>query len=250
MRAASLVLLFACTRANPAFYPTEGTSLPPVDQPPPDAADPSPTPDAAPPAPDTTDPTSAMPDAGPTLVLVFTEEELTSGVMPASPGGDEFDDPCGPGRVLTGLLGSSEYPTLRGLDSVQARCAEVVREDKPRGFGTGSATTLPVRGTQGPARQDATCPADQVVVGFEGTTGQWIDSLSVYCATVSIEVKSNLAVVQIGQPMRLPVALGSPSQGVLDSVHCDTGKVAVGIRGASGYAVDRIALRCARPALR
>jgi hypothetical protein len=244
MQAASLVLLVACTRANPAYYPTEGTSLPPVDQPLLDAAPLAPTPDAAPPAPDT------MPDAAPALALVFTEEELTSGVMPTSPGGDEFDDPCGPGRVLTGLVGSSEYPTLRGLDSVQARCAEVVREGKPRGFGTGNTTTLAVRGTQGPARHDATCPADQVVVGFEGTTGQWIDNLYVDCAAVSIEVKSNLAVVKIGEPMRLPVALGSPSQGVLESVHCDAGKVAVGIGGASGYAVDRIALRCARPTLR
>jgi hypothetical protein len=245
MRAAALLCLIACTRANPAYYPTEGPA--------PDAsaavvvAPDATAPDSAPPV---RDAEPAVPDAAAVTAVVFTEEEVSGAVVPASPGGEGFDDPCGAGRVLIGLVGSAGYPSLSGVDSLQARCADVVLAGKPRGFGTGTATTLAVRGTQGPTRQDGTCPADQVVVGFEATTGQWIDRLYVYCATVSIEVKSNLAAVVIGEAVRLPVALGTPSAGVFEQVRCDAGKVAVGIRGASGYALDWLALRCARPTLR
>jgi hypothetical protein len=219
--------------------------MPPIDQPP-DAAVPAVTRDGAPDSAVTAPDAAASSDAIP--ALVFMDEVTTVGVRPVNPGGEEFEDPCEAGRVLVGLVGTAG-PDINGVNSVQARCAELVL-GKPRGFGTENPRTLAVHGVAGPDGQDATCPPDQVVVGFEGSTGQWIDRLYVDCAPVSFQSSNRLAVVSVGTATRLPVELGQPAQGILQMVRCEKGKIAVGIRGAAGRAVDWLGLRCARPTLR
>jgi hypothetical protein len=255
MRAASLLLALACTRANPAYFPTDGTS-PPIDRPPPDAAAAAIAPlDAAPPPPDAA-PLDADAAADAASGVTFTDPGFSMEVMPANPGGEGFDDPCGPGEVLVGLVGTvgtnlfGANSDLLGVNSVQARCAAAVTAGKPGGFGTGASRALAAHGTEGPDRQNATCPADQVIVGFEGTTGQWIDRLYVHCASVEVQKGTGFPLVIIGEGTRLPVGLGKDTPETLQLVRCDTGKIAVGIRGASGLAVDSFGLRCARPQLR
>ena len=239
--AALLILLLGCTRPNPAFYP-EGPSRDAAAKAAPDAAATAiASLDTAPLPPDTTAP---APDAA--LSLVFTEVRSSPGVVPASPGGKDFSDECETGQVLTGLVVTSGEPDLNGLNSVQGRCALAAVNTGT--FTTGPGQVQRAHGTVGPTRQEGTCPPDQVVVGFEATTGQWIDRMFLYCSALTVDASSRA--ITVGPATRLPLPLGPPAPGLFELVLCEEGKVAVGILGASGLAVDWFALRCARPELR
>jgi hypothetical protein len=252
-RACLLALVAAaCTRANPAYYPEEPPDQSAVDaaadaflKSAPDlAADVPPDlvgPDASAPQPDAPPPPTAF---------SFIEPAPSPAIRPANPGGLPFGDSCGGGRVLVGVIGTSQYPNIDGLNSVQARCAELVLTAGPPALSTRNSTTPTARGTVGPRRHDGTCPQDQVVVGVEAATGQWINRMYVQCAALMVRQEPSGYSVVIGAATRLEVPLGPPSQSGFTISRCPEGKLAVGMEGSSGYAVDWFALRCARPTLR
>jgi hypothetical protein len=238
----------ACTRANPAYQPQglreDGGQ---------DAA-PQPVPDAA-------LSFASLADAPPDLVgpeappaptgLALIDPSGSPPIAPPDPGGRPFGESCGPGRVLTGLIGTSGALTAMGLDSVQARCAELTFTTAPAiMIGTGNSVALAAHGTVGGARREGICPANQVITGLEGAVGPWIDRLYVHCAALTVRIVAGGLDVVIEAPTRLEIPLGSPTPNALMPAHCPPGAVAVGIEGNSGLAVDLLALRCARPTLR
>jgi hypothetical protein len=236
-----------CTRSNPAFRPAGvepgDADLPALSSALRDAAAIlSPAPDAAPDL-----ATSEAPPASATVSL--TDPSGSPPIAPRAPGGAPFGASCGPNRVLTGLIGTSDADGLIGLDSVQPRCAELLLR-APLVLGTGDSIALAAYGTVGDRRYDVSCPAGQVITGLEGTTGQWIDRLYVYCAALTVRQAAGGLTAAVEAPTRLDAPLGPPSQGSLTTAHCPAGAVAVGIEGNSGFAVDLLALRCARPTLR
>jgi hypothetical protein len=247
-----LLVAMACTRSNPAYQPEaigEDASAPTADAAPKLMADVAP-PVEAPPALLAPDAAADQWPPAPAQVSL-TEPDNSPPVMPANPGGNAFGDWCGEGRVLIGVLGTSEYEDLVGLNSAQARCADLtLTSDPPWLVRTGDGANLARHGTTGPRRHDATCPPNQVVVGIEAAAGQWIDRMYVHCAALTVRQESRGYVVVIEPPTRLEVPLGPPAKTGFTASPCPAGKIAVGIEGNSGLAVDWVSLRCARPTLR
>jgi hypothetical protein len=256
-RATLLALLAAnCTRPNPAYLieqdahaADQADAAIAVDAGSADLAGP----DLAPPA-VAPPPLDAAPDTSPEAALaapigIAFEDPSDSPVIAPSPGGTSFSDACPGTRALTALAGSTSAVIL-GLDSVQGRCADLALEGMgPFGITTGDSGTLPLRGELGPIRQSVVCPQRQVIVGFEAASGTWIDRVYVYCAPLTITETAGGLTLVVGAGVRLPTPVGSASLGAFTSSQCDPGKVAVGLRGAEGVAIDRLALHCARPRL-
>jgi hypothetical protein len=238
----------ACTRPNPAFQPQgqvevesiDAGSLPGARR----------LPDGAlPPSPDVALDLAGLETPPGPAGVALTDPSGSPPIAPRAPGGMPFGASCGPNRVLTGLIGTSGAGGLVGLDSVQPRCADLLL-DPPLVLGTGDSIALAEYGTVGDVRYDGTCPANQVVTGIEGATGQWIDRLYVFCAALTVRQTPGGLAAAVEAPTRLEVPVGPPSQGSVTAAHCPAGAIAVGIEGNSGFAVDLLALRCARPTLR
>jgi len=235
----------ACTRANPAYRP-EGQRED-------GGEDSAPVPDAAVTFASLADapPDLAGPDRPAPAGLALIDPAGSPPIAPPDPGGRPFGDACGPDRVLTGLIGTSGALTAMGLDSVQARCAQLtVSTTAPILIGTGDSAVLAAHGTVGGARRAGICPANQVITGLEGAVGQWIDRLYVHCAALEVRMVAGDLTVVVEPPTRLEIPLGSPTPNGLIAADCPAGAIAVGIEGNSGLAVDLLALRCARPTLR
>jgi len=132
---------------------------------------------------------------------------------------------------------------------VQARCAELTVTSSLQ-IGTGASVVLAPHGTVTSVHHDGSCPANQVITGLEGATGQWIERVYVYCAPLAVRQVSGRPTAVVEAPTRMEVPLGPPTPNPFAAVHCPAGAIAVGIEGNSGFAVDLLALRCARPTLR
>ena len=259
-------LALACTRPNPAFWPPDhhadqndpeesapdaaAPGLAPRDVAPPDTTVAS-VPDAEESTDATANPDTATgPDAPPPPGGIALGDPGGSPILRPGEGGDGFSDGCGPGQALVGLSGSSSRGTLPGLTSVRGHCAQLaITGTGPYQVVTTNSHKLDWHGSVEDTRYEALCPQDQVVVGFDGMAGSWIDQLVVWCATVSIDEGPAGYAIKLGPPVRLGTALGRPGLGpmITGGGRCDPGKIAVGIQGASGLAVDRFGLDCARP---
>jgi hypothetical protein len=205
---------------------------------PPDLAD-------APPSPaDVTPDLAEAGPAGPTITFTGSSSILHA----PGAGGTAFSAACGgSNQALTGLLGTSGG--VSGLNSVQGACGVIAVSGAPGlQLTTRPSTTLGPFGPVRPTRHDGSCPANQVVVGFEGASGSWINSLSVYCATLTITANATKYHVTVGAPTRVPTRLGTDGGTPFAARYCPAGEIAVGMLGASGLAIDRFGLYCARPA--
>jgi hypothetical protein len=247
---AALALTAACSRANPAYYPVaDTTTTGGVD------AGVVQTVAVADAAPELDAGLDAQPDLGeeaaatPMLPagLRFTGADATA-VVPANSGGGEFSAGCGAGRAVVGLEGTAGGSEINGLHSVHARCgAFMVGVAAPYAIETLPAEVLGPFGEPDGDRQRAICPAGSAVVGFEVSSGTWIDQLSVRCGGLELREVADAWEVEVEPAVELPTRLGGAKTGPPLRVECAPGTVAVGVAGAAGRAVDRMGLLCGRP---
>jgi hypothetical protein len=165
-------------------------------------------------------------------------------------GGSEFTDACQPGQVLVSFTGTWGGPYM-GLESLQANCATIGIS----GSAPYQVTLAPNAGMLGPYGEvspqtlDGPCPDGQVVVGFEGRSGDWVDQLTFYCAPLTISDAGGSFKIEVGTSTPITTPIGPETGSPFSSIACDAGKIAVGIVGRSGAAIDAIGLTCATPTL-
>jgi hypothetical protein len=180
----------------------------------------------------------------------ITLTDIVNSGVTSGTGGSEFTSACPDGQALVTFTGTWGGMYM-GLESLQGTCGTLGIS----GSGPYTVTAPPdgnVLGPLGavsPTTIDGPCPEGQVVVGFEGRSGDWVDQLTFYCAplTISDSTGSYVLTVGTGAPITTPVGpdTGTPFQ----TISCPDGKIAVGIIGRSGAAIDAIGLSCATPTL-
>ena len=146
-----------------------------------------------------------------------------------------------------GASGGSGGSGGSGVDAQMDRAADLPPDTAPPASSItligGSATARrgnPAMGTQ----SMASCPSDQVVIGFEGFHGRnqvypWLHSAGALCGAVTI----NGSTVTIAEAGKLPV-VGATS-GVAWTRRCPSGQVIIGFEGNAGDWMGIIRLRCA-----
>jgi len=91
-------------------------------------------------------------------------------------------------------------------------------------------------------------PANQVVVGFLGRSGGFIDALNFVCAPFTISGTSPNFTLSIGTTSNT-AAIGGPGGTPFAEIDCPMGRVAVGNVGRGGADINAFGLRCAVPTL-
>ena len=149
-------------------------------------------------------------------------------------GGKYFERQCQGGTVMTGIFGSRDSSDR--LASVGATCRTMTgnvigegRYDQHRTEAAGrfAGTAFHVQ-----------CPADEVVVGYQGRGLFWMRSVVPLCVRYDWWL-SNFSSPAPAAPL--------PSTGNVITGQCPLGQVATGIQGREGAIVDRFMLRCEYP---
>jgi hypothetical protein len=180
----------------------------------------------------------------PPPTIAFTD--ATSFIYAPGTGGTDFTAPCGGGsQALIGVVGTSGGVT--GLNSVQGTCGVVEATGALYQLTTRPSATLGPFGPVKPTMRDGSCPANQVVVGFDGASGSWLNYLYVYCASLTISGSAGSYTVTVGAATKLSTRLGTDGGTPFAADYCPAGQIAVGMLGAAGSAIDRFGLHCAKP---
>jgi hypothetical protein len=156
-------------------------------------------------------------------------------------------DVCPADQVVIGFEGSqARSPQYPWLQSLGALCGDVLVDTVSLAVTTTAAGRLPAHGSAGGIDWMRPCPADQVVVGFDGRDGDYVNQLAFRCARLLITREGTGHAVSTGPVTPLP-AVGANAGAVFPSTSCPAGQVArgAGINAASW--VNSFALICGRP---
>jgi hypothetical protein len=174
-----------------------------------------------------------------------------SGQRAPSVGGGAFSQTCATNEVLIGYTGTVDAPdaSTNYLRSFQAICGSLsITGTTTFSVRTTQAEPLPVRGMASVTAQTRMCAANQVIVGFGGRSGGYIDQLAFVCAPLTISGTSPNFTLSIGAQTTL-TGLGGPGGSPFTAMPCPGGMVAVGDEGRDGQAIDSFGLLCSTPTL-
>jgi hypothetical protein len=193
-------------------------------------------------------------DAGPMLrpTGVRLGTSTASPQQAPSTGGTAFTQSCAANEVIIGYRGTVDVPdaAVNYLRNFRAICATLsVTATTPYQVRTTQAETLAAIGSLvGSIMQTASCPANQVVVGFTGRSGRLIDALSFVCAPLVIAGTSPTFTLAIGGTS-VTGAIGGPGGAPFAQMNCPAGRVAVGDAGRQSTDINAFNLLCAMPTL-
>ena len=123
-------------------------------------------------------------------------------------------------------------------------CATLtVQTQAPWTISTSKAGSLPVRESAKSIAQAALCPANQVIVGFQGRSGGFIDALWFKCAPLSVGPGPGYALV-IGATTDSGPIGGQTGGSQFNAIVCGANQVAVSQQPTGGNAVDSFGLAC------
>jgi hypothetical protein len=166
--------------------------------------------------------------------------------------GNAFDLRCRTGEVLIGYQGTVDPPDvmINYLRTFQGVCGTLsITGTNTYAVHVTQAETLALEGTQtGSMTQMALCPANQVVVGFSGRSGGFIDALSFSCAPLVISGTSPNFMLSIGA-FTATSAIGGPGGMPFTAISCPANAVALGETGRADVDIHAFGLVCARPTL-
>jgi hypothetical protein len=192
----------------------------------------------------------AGPPAAPTGVKIGAQTTPSETRVP-SPGGTPYSDQCPTDQVLIGFKGTVDAAGGQTyLRSVQGVCGSLTIS----GSGTYSVTVaqagqLTARTSPSAVAQSVNCPSNQVVVGFGGRSGGYIDALDFRCAPLTIGGTSPNFTLSIGNISTTGIIGGATGGSQFPDVDCGNGMVAVGQAPHAGAAIDSFGLICATPSL-
>lgn len=161
-------------------------------------------------------------------------------------GGSPADDRCPMGQALIGFTGA--LSNAGGyLGKVQGHCATLnLSTSVPYTITTTTGATLPEHGTFTAAPWSSLCPADQVVVGFEGRSGNLVDQISLHCAPLIISGPPYA--VTLGSFSVLP-SVGGAGGNPFSSIDCPAGQIVTAGHIRTGDGVDAFGLTCSNISL-
>jgi hypothetical protein len=201
---------------------------------------------------------SAPFDAGivkhPTGVTTSATSVATAQESPSA-GGNRYNDECPMNQVLVGFKGTVDLIPEGGagntnLRSVQGVCAPLtVTATAPYRVNVGATTLLPVRNVPSTVPQTANCPANQVIIGFQGRTAQYIEAIQFRCAPLVISGTSPSFAVAPGTVTTIG-PLGAATAGTtFAAIDCPAGQIAVAQAPNAGSAIDSFGMVCRTPML-
>jgi len=159
-------------------------------------------------------------------------------------GGADHQDDCPQGQVLIGFKAWVEGADSN-LKSLHGVCGTLsMGTSPPYAITTTEAASLPLRGDLVSIAETALCPANQIVVGFQGRIQAYVDALSFNCAPLSVEGASPTYVLTVGTAMDSDLIGGQTSGTPFNAINCAAGQVAVGQRLRTGGSIDNFGLAC------
>lgn len=176
--------------------------------------------------------------------LVPTGVSLATDVLELTrsphPDGTPYLDRCPAGQALIGFYGTVAAPGgSTYLRSEQAICGSLaVSPSEPWTITVTETVTLPMHDIEFPQKQTAKCPTDQIVVGFGGRSGSWMDTVDVRCAPLKILGTSPTFLLVGGTPKTAGTIGGNSGGSPFDPLDCEPGSVAVGQVGNTAYSGD------------
>lgn len=187
-----------------------------------------------------------VPDANDIPILSFQRTGDTP--QEGGGGGAPHEDICPTGQLMTGLAGSNdggdEY-----IGQISAQCsAATLSPDGSGGFDIELATgqQLPARGDGGGSSWIRDCDAGDVMVGFDGRAGAYLDRLFVRCASLTVSGAPEALTFTTGNPYELTL-VGGGGGSPFPHRDCPDGEVVTTTRIRAGSFVDAFGVGCALP---
>jgi hypothetical protein len=167
-------------------------------------------------------------------------------------GGDPFVDTCPTGEVVIGYRGDV-LPPDSGLiivvSRIQALCGAIVLDGgAPNEVTFTLASQLPERGMIAGPSWSALCAENEVVVGFSGRSGQYVDQLSFECGQWVVSNGDGGPLLTMNGTSSLP-PVGGDGGSPFPPAHCPTGQMAIGSALRAGFWLDEFGLVCGTPLL-
>lgn len=178
-------------------------------------------------------------DAGPSSPISFVTSDIATTASVGGTGGTLFNDDCPTAAAMVGfdgVVGADGYIT-----QIAVVCA-ALRVEGDRVV-TGATMTSPRRGLNPGTDVSLRCPADQLIVGFEGRAGGLIDQVRFACAPYTAAVADGGRVVVRGA-VTVTEPVGGSGGAPFARISCSDG-AAQGAAIRAGDGVDSFALRCA-----
>src|SRR6185295_15209559 len=164
--------------------------------------------------------------------------------------GQPNNDGCPAGQAVRGYAGEILNGSTGGLDALQVLCGalSVVTSGSNCQVTVSSGATLPLRGgLVGDPPLNQVCPANQVVVGIHGRSGNWIDQFAVDCAPLVLTKNGATYQVSKGAVTSFPATQGNPTGGSPYDDQCPSNEVGGGTIIRARTWPDQIALVCTTP---
>ncbi|HEX3695129.1 MAG TPA: hypothetical protein VH374_07040 [Polyangia bacterium] len=159
-------------------------------------------------------------------------------------GGGPFQDACPGGQAVIGFSGTVTVanPALGVVNGqIGTRCGVI------QILGTTvtviSGAVLPTHGVLEPTLWTRTCPANQVVVGFAGHMGSFLDQLVFNCAPLTAASDAPGAALTPGTATAL-MPVGGDGGGAFAQITCPAGQIASGSLVRTGDYLDAVSLIC------
>jgi hypothetical protein len=181
--------------------------------------------------------------------IVFTPSPPIAPLGPDYPE-PSIDDECPTGSAVVGYdVATTSDPRLDVVDRIRTICG-AVRLSHAGGVLSveiGATTALPERGSGPGTIVPLRCPKNQLVVGYRGRSGAFVDQLGLRCAPLL--VASTQAELALGAVTELgPV--GGDGGDVHPATDCGPAQVVVGTRTLADFVLERLSLSCASVSLR
>jgi hypothetical protein len=132
-----------------------------------------------------------------------------------------------------------------GIARIEAQCGALALDGSSVVVSPG--VTLPQHGGWPGPGWEQQCPPDQVVVGFSGRSGQYVDQIGFQCGQWVTSTNVQGDSLSMNATTTLPLVGGDG--GTPFSVACPVGQMAIGSALRSGFWLDSFSLVCGTPAL-
>lgn len=193
------------------------------------------------------------PDAGlsdSAVEVVFINGPPT--VQVGGDGGNAYTDTCPNGQAVIGYRGEVLAPDsglIVVVSHIQTLCgAMVVDQAAADPVSITPGFELPVRGSYPGPSWSESCAANEVVVGFSGRSGQYVDQLAFQCGHWTVSNQDGGPVLIMNATDSL-APVGGDGGSPFPLAACPTGQMAIGSAVRAGFWLDAFSLQCGTPSL-
>jgi hypothetical protein len=191
---------------------------------------------------------ASSPDAAPDDSATIADGETLT-AQAGGPGGVSYVDICPGNQVVIGYQGfvtaASVGATLVG--AIETVCGVLAFAEASPDITTSPGATFPMRGNSRAGPWAQMCPADEVVVGFSGHSGLYLDQITFECAPWVVTDGGDGGDLSSESAVTLTAAGGDT--GGPSATPCPSGELARGSNVRAGDWVDAFGLICGPPSL-